>query len=89
MSVVPFRVAPIHSGRRRAVPAFSPLMQAMADRKTRYVLDGQVQVDDAYLGGERTGGAQMHGVRGRSRVEKERHRDSSSGGVGLRGAVWG
>ena len=32
------------------------LMQAMADRKTRYVLDGQVQVDDAYLGGERTGG---------------------------------
>lgn len=32
------------------------LMQAMADRKTRYVLDGQVQVDDAYLGGERTSG---------------------------------
>jgi hypothetical protein len=32
------------------------LMQAMADRETRYVLDGQVQVDDAYLGGERSGG---------------------------------
>src|SRR3546814_19058349 len=31
-------------------------MQAMADRETRYVLDGQVQVDDAYLGGERSGG---------------------------------
>jgi len=32
------------------------LMQAMADREDRYVLDGKVQVDDAYLGGERTGG---------------------------------
>ena len=32
------------------------LMQAMADREARYVLDGQVQVDDAYLGGERSGG---------------------------------
>lgn len=32
------------------------LMQAMADRERRYVLDGQVQVDDAYLGGERSGG---------------------------------
>lgn len=32
------------------------LMQAMADREARYVLDGKVQVDDAYLGGERTGG---------------------------------
>ena len=32
------------------------LMQAMADRETRYVLDGLVQVDDAYLGGERSGG---------------------------------
>jgi hypothetical protein len=32
------------------------LMQAMAEREERYVLDGQVQVDDAYLGGERSGG---------------------------------
>jgi transposase-like protein len=32
------------------------LMQAMAEREGRYVLDGQVQVDDAYLGGERSGG---------------------------------
>ena len=32
------------------------LMQAMADREERYVLEGRVQVDDAYLGGERTGG---------------------------------
>ena len=32
------------------------LMQAMATREARYVLDGQVQVDDAYLGGERSGG---------------------------------
>lgn len=32
------------------------LMQVMADREGRYVLEGKVQVDDAYLGGERTGG---------------------------------
>jgi transposase-like protein len=32
------------------------LMQAMAEREERYVLEGQVQVDDAYLGGERSGG---------------------------------
>ena len=32
------------------------LMQAMAEREARYVLDGPVQVDDAYLGGERSGG---------------------------------
>jgi len=32
------------------------LMRAMAQRKARYVLEGQVQVDDAYLGGERSGG---------------------------------
>ena len=29
-------------------------MQAMADREDRYLLEGKVQVDDAYLGGERT-----------------------------------
>lgn len=32
------------------------LMQAMSDRENRYVLEGTVHVDDAYLGGERTGG---------------------------------
>lgn len=32
------------------------LMQVMADREDRYALEGKVQVDDAYLGGERTGG---------------------------------
>ena len=32
------------------------LMQAMAERETEYSLVGQVQVDDAYLGGELTGG---------------------------------
>ena len=32
------------------------LMQAMAEREKLYTLEGQVQVDDAYLGGERTGG---------------------------------
>jgi ribosomal protein L37AE/L43A len=32
------------------------LMQVMAEREERYVLEGTVQVDDAYLGGERSGG---------------------------------
>lgn len=32
------------------------LMQVMAEREERYVLEGTVQVDDAYLGGERRGG---------------------------------
>ena len=32
------------------------LMQAMMQREARYTLEGQVQVDDAYLGGERSGG---------------------------------
>lgn len=32
------------------------LMQVMAEREDRYVLAGRIQVDDAYLGGERTGG---------------------------------
>ena len=32
------------------------LMQVMAEREERYALEGKVQVDDAYLGGERTGG---------------------------------
>ena len=32
------------------------LMAAMAEREDRYVLEGDVQVDDAYLGGERSGG---------------------------------
>ncbi len=32
------------------------LMQVMAEREERYVLEGNIQVDDAYLGGERSGG---------------------------------
>ena len=32
------------------------LMQVMVDREDRYRLEGKVQVDDAYLGGERAGG---------------------------------
>ncbi len=32
------------------------LMQVMAGREDRYTLTGKIQVDDAYLGGERTGG---------------------------------
>jgi transposase-like protein len=32
------------------------LMQVMAAREQRYVLEGKVHLDDAYLGGERTGG---------------------------------
>jgi len=32
------------------------LMQAMLERDAHYTLVGEVQVDDAYLGGERTGG---------------------------------
>ena len=31
-------------------------VQAMAEREARYVLEGEVEVDDAYLGGERSGG---------------------------------
>lgn len=32
------------------------LMTAMTEREDRYVLHGSVQIDDAYLGGERSGG---------------------------------
>jgi transposase-like protein len=32
------------------------LMSAMTEREDRYVLHGSVQIDDAYLGGERSGG---------------------------------
>lgn len=32
------------------------LMQVMAEREERYMLEGKIQVDDAYLGGERSGG---------------------------------
>lgn len=31
-------------------------MQAMAEREDHYLLSGHVQIDDAYLGGERSGG---------------------------------
>jgi hypothetical protein len=32
------------------------LMEAMSDRETHYTLSGQVQIDDAYFGGELSGG---------------------------------
>ena len=32
------------------------LMEAMSERETKYTLSGQVQVDDAYFGGELSGG---------------------------------
>jgi hypothetical protein len=32
------------------------LMTAMSEREDRYLLHGSVQIDDAYLGGERSGG---------------------------------
>jgi hypothetical protein len=32
------------------------LMEAMSERETKYTLSGQVQIDDAYLGGELSGG---------------------------------
>ena len=57
------------------------LMQAMTQREARYTLDGQVQVDDAYLGGERRGdvggtrrgtGGTRRGVGGRLAVTGSR-----------------
>jgi hypothetical protein len=36
-------------------------MQAMVEREDRYVLGGEVQVDDAYLGGELSGGTAGRG----------------------------
>ena len=32
------------------------LMEAMSERETKYTLSGQVQIDDAYFGGELSGG---------------------------------
>jgi len=37
------------------------LMQAMVERNAQYTLQGEVQVDDAYLGGELTGGKSGRG----------------------------
>ena len=37
------------------------LMQAMVEREAHYVLSGQVEVDDAYLGGELSGGTAGRG----------------------------
>ena len=39
------------------------LMQAMVEREARYSLSGQVQIDDGYLGGERSGGKAGLGLR--------------------------
>ena len=37
------------------------LMEAMARREDRYTLEGRIEVDDAYLGGEHTGGKRGRG----------------------------
>ena len=46
------------------------LMQAMVEREAGYVLSGKVAVDDAYLGGELSGG-----TAGRGSENKVRHPD--------------
>ena len=38
------------------------LMQAMAQRDERHLLQGRVEIDDAYLGGERAGAISTAGV---------------------------
>jgi len=39
------------------------LMEAMSERETNYTLSGQIQVDDAYFGGELSGGKAGQGLR--------------------------
>ena len=39
------------------------LMEAMSEREMKYTLGGQVQVDDAYFGGELSGGKAGRGLR--------------------------
>ncbi|MFT5782192.1 MAG: hypothetical protein ACI9EB_001577, partial [Pseudomonas sp.] len=46
------------------------LMQAMASREQRYVLEGTVQIDDAYLGGEHSGGKAGRGQRTKSPLSR-------------------
>lgn len=41
---------------RTAWMVHNKIMQAMSEREKAYVLRGRVQIDDAYLGGERNGG---------------------------------
>jgi hypothetical protein len=41
---------------RTAWLVHNKIMQAMSEREEAYVLRGRVQIDDAYLGGERNGG---------------------------------
>ena len=42
------------------------LMEAMSERETNYTLSGQVQIDDAYFGGELSGGKAGRGLRKQS-----------------------
>ena len=42
------------------------LMQVMMERDREYTLTGQVQLDDAYLGGERSGGKRGRGAPGKT-----------------------
>ena len=46
------------------------ILKAMSDRDDAYVLRGKIQMDDAYLGGERPGGKAVRGV---NRHPKLRH----------------
>ena len=46
------------------------ILKAMNDRDDAYVLRGKIQMDDAYLGGERPGGKAVRGV---NRHPKLRH----------------
>lgn len=41
---------------RTAWLVHNKIMQAISEREEAYVLRGKVQVDDAYLGGARSGG---------------------------------
>ena len=41
---------------RTAWLVHNKIMQAMSEREEAYLLRGKVQIDDAYLGGERCGG---------------------------------
>lgn len=41
------------------------IMQAMAEREEPRRLNGFVQIDDAYLGGERNGGKRGRGAEGK------------------------
>ena len=59
------------------------LMQGMMERDREYTLAGQVQLDDAYLGGERSAGKRGRGAPGKthSGIKSSSTRDGRSGGL--------